>query len=566
MKKGFGNLRYHILFILIVAIAGLVLVRLFYLQVIKHSFYTALAQNQHEFIEKLIPQRGEIFVQEKNNTWYPLAVNRNYQRVFLVPRDVKEKDEVAQKLAPLVEISPERILEKLKDPEDPYEPLKSKLDDNIAQEISNLSLAGVHLGTERLRWYPQGALAAHVLGFVGFRGNQRVGQYGLEGYYEAELAGKKGFLRSERDALGRWLMLSDYKLEAAQDGANLYLTIDQNIQYVTEQKLREVMEKWQAAEGCAIVLEPKTGAIRAMASWPIFNPNDYNKVYSMEVFLNSCTQKLYEPGSVFKPITMAAGLDTNKISPETTYTDTGFVQIGGYVIRNAGTLSYGLSNMTKVLEKSINTGIVFVEKIIGNQVFKNYVEAFGFDRLLGVDLAGEVKGNLRNLNESREINFATASFGQGISVTPLAMAASIGAIANDGKLMRPFVLEKIVTAGGREQITEPEVISQAIAPRTAGKLTAMLVSTVRNGYDKIRISDYFVAGKTGTAQIPGEGGYTSETSHTFVGYAPAYNPKFLIFLKMEKPKGIIYASDSLAPAFSDLAQYILNYYELPPDE
>ncbi len=549
-------------------IFGCVAARLFSLQIVKHTFYAALAQGQHELLQKLIPLRGEIFIQEKNELWHPLAINRDYQTVFLSPNEVLDKNEVAEKLSPLVEISQDKILEKLKDPNDPYEPLKSKLDDETAQNLKNLNLPGVHLTSESWRWYPQGTLSSQVSGFVGMKDNQKIGQYGLEQYYQKELAGQSGFLKSEKDAAGRWLLMGDYNLEPAENGAALYLTLDQNIQYVVEQKLKAVIEKWKASGGCAIVLKPKTGAVRAMASFPTFDPNDYQKVKDINVFMNSCTQKLYEPGSVFKPIVMAAGLDTGKISPETTYIDSGSVQIGNYTIQNAQKKVYGLSSMTKVLEKSINTGAVFAQRLIGGEIFKDYIEAFGFGEVCGVDLAGEVSGNLNNIKENREINYATASFGQGISVTALEMASAIGAIANEGKLMRPYLVEKIVSADGQEQRIEPQVARQVISSQTASKLTAMLVSTVRNGYDKIKIQGYFIAGKTGTAQIPSfdRRGYSDEMIHSFVGYAPAYNPQFLIFLEMEKPQGIQFASESLAPVFADLAQYLFNYYDIAPEE
>jgi len=265
---------------------------------------------------------------------------------------------------------------------------------------------------------------------------------------------------------------------------------------------------------------------------------------------------------------MAAGLDTNKITPETTYVDTGSVKIGGYTINNAHNLSYGLSSMTKVLEKSINTGAIYVQRSIGADIFKNYVEAFGFGEPLGVDLAGEASGSLYNIGQNHEVNFATASFGQGISVTSLQMADAIAAIANNGKLMKPYFVEKIVQSDGKEIKTQPQVLRQVVSPLAASELTAMLVSTVRNGYDKIKVKNYFVAGKTGTAQIPNadKPGYSDQTIHSFAGYAPAYNPKFLIYLQMEKPQGIEFASDSLAPVFSDLTQYLLNYYEIPPEQ
>lgn len=563
----FGNFRLYTLLVILVLVAGGITVRLFSLQIVRHGFYTALAKDQHEVLKELVPRRGEIFIQEKGELWHPLAVNRVFQTVFLVPKEVKDKNAVAESLAPLVDIPVEKILAKLKDPQDPYEPLKSKLADATVAKIKDLNLPGVRLIPEEWRWYPQGNLAANVLGFVGVKDNARVGQYGLEQYYQDQLAGQSGLLNSGKDAVGNWLLVGDYDLEPARDGASLYLTLDQNIQYIVAQKTRTVMDKWQATSACAIVLEPKTGAIRALVSLPDFDPNEYQKTQSTDYFMNSCTQKLYEPGSVFKPIVMAAGLDTGKITPETTYVDTGLVPIGGYTIQNAQNKVYDLSTMTKVLEKSINTGVVFVQRLIGGEVFKSYIEAFGFDEPTGIDLSGEARGDLKNIRENREINFATASFGQGISVTPLAMASAVAAIANDGQLMRPYLVAKIVQSDGQETIIEPEAIRQVVAPQNAGKLTAMLVSTVRNGYDKVKLPGYFVAGKTGTAQIAASGGYSeNETNHSFIGYAPAYNPKFLIFLRLEKPRGIQFASESLAPVFTDIAKYLFNYYEILPEE
>ena len=328
------------------------------------------------------------------------------------------------------------------------------------------------------------------------------------------------------------------------------------------------MDKWQSLSGTVIISEPKTGAILAMASQPDFDPNDYYNIKNIEDFLNPAAQKLYEPGSIFKPITMAAGLDTGKISPETTYVDTGSVVVGGNVITNAVNRSYGLSDMSRVLEKSINTGAVFVQQKVGNDDFRKYVEAFGFSRPTGIDLAGEIAGNINNLKGRKGIDFATASFGQGIAVTPLEVVAAIGAIANEGKLMRPYLVDKIVRGDGSEEKHEPQEVRRVISSKTANKLTAMLVNTVREGYDRIKIKNYFIAGKTGTAQVPNENapGYLNETIHSFVGWAPAYDPKFLVFIKMDKPKGINFASDSLTPVFAEIAKYLFSYYEIPPDE
>jgi len=564
------NWRFYFSFLLFLFLAGGILLRFFSLQIRQHIFFEGLASSQQDLMQKINPRRGEIFIQEKDNLWHPVATNRNFKEVFLVPYEVTDVEAVSQQLAPLLNLPVEKIAAKLKNLKDPYELLKNKVDEETAEKIKQLGLAGVYLRDENWRWYPQGSLASHILGFVGLKNEGKIGQYGLEQYYEEELRGQSGFLKSQKDAVGRWLLMHDYDLEKAQDGVNLYLTIDQNIQYILEQKLKNVMEKWGASGACGIVMDPKTGALKAMVSLPNFDPNNYKEVSSVSVFLNSCTQKNYEPGSIFKPIVVAAGLDTGKITPETTFVDEGLVKIGGYTITNAQNKKYGLSTMTNVLEKSINTGVVFIQRLIGGEIFRQYIEAFGFGEPTGIDLAGEAKGDLKNVQkEKREINFATAAFGQGISATPLQMATAISAIANNGKLMKPYLVEKKVFSDGREEITQPEIIRQVISPKIAGQLTAMLVSTVRHGYDKIKIKNYYIAGKTGTAQIPNENGsgyLPNETNHSFIGFAPAYNPKFLIFLKIERPHGIEFASESLAPVFSELAQYLFSYYEIPPEQ
>jgi len=316
-------------------------------------------------------------------------------------------------------------------------------------------------------------------------------------------------------------------------------------------------------------MEPQTGKILAMAGAPDFDPNDYSKVENQDIYQNAAIQKVYEPGSVFKPLTMSAAINEGKIQPDTTYTDAGILKIGGYTIQNAAEKSYGTCTMTKVLEKSINTGAVFAQRSIGPDVFGDYVRKFGLGEQTGIDLAGEIAGNINNLKKgSPEINFATASFGQGVSVTPIELITALGAIANKGKLMKPYVVEKIIDSDGGQQVINPVEKRQVISEETAAKVTSMLVSTVKNGYDKVKIKNYFIAGKTGTAQIPNldQKGYSDDFVHTFMGWAPAFDPKFIILLKMDKPRGIRFASDSLAPPFANLTRYLLNFYQIPPEE
>jgi cell division protein FtsI/penicillin-binding protein 2 len=589
-NKFFPDWRIALIIIIVFILAGGILARFFLIQVFRGSFYSALAQNQQQILEKLMPQRGDIVVQDKfsalggqnssvlasgqangGDNYFTVATNKIYQMVYIVPKEIPadKKDEAVKSLSQILALPEEGIKGKVFQENDPYEPIAHKITDQETEGIKNLKIKGIYLAPETWRFYPADTLLSQVLGFVGFSSNKQEGQYGLEEYYQKELEGEPGLLDAAKDAIGRWVFSDNYNLQPAKDGDKLVLTIDQNIQFMAEKELNDVKEKWKAESGTAIVMDPKTGRILAMASLPNFDPNEYEKATSTDVFLNPAIQKVYEPGSVFKPITMSAAINEGKVTPDTTYTDAGILKIGGYTIQNAADKSYGVCTMTKVLEKSINTGAVFAERSVGPDVFSDYVKKFGFGEKTGIDLASEVAGSISNLKKGGpEINFATASFGQGISVTPIELISGLGAIANQGKLMKPYLVDKIIGADGKETTTEPIVRSQVISPETASKLTSMLVSTVRNGYDKIKIPNYYIAGKTGTAEVPDplKRGYGGEFIHTFVGWAPAFDPKFIILLKLDKPQGTAFASNSLAPTFADLTKYLLNYYEIPPEE
>jgi len=303
----------------------------------------------------------------------------------------------------------------------------------------------------------------------------------------------------------------------------------------------------------------------AMADKPTFDPNNYSD-YPTALFLNKGVQEVFEPGSSYKPITMAMGLDLAKVTPQTTFTDEGFIKAAEYTIRNFSNKVFGLQTMSQVLEKSINTGAMFVENSVGDDNFLNYTINTGFGQRTGIDLPGEVNGDITNLYSGRKINYLTASFGQGIAVTPIQLINAYSAIANGGKLMRPYVVEKIVKEGGEETVTKPEIISIPFSKKTSDKLKTMLVGVVDNGFDKAKIKGYDIAGKTGTAQIPdGKGGYDEkEFIHDFLGFAPGLDPKFVILIKMDRPKGIQFAADSLSPTFREVAQFLINYYKIPP--
>lgn len=487
-------------------------------------------------------ERGELFLQDRFGELTPLAINKTLYTVSADPRKVVDREKTAEALGELLGISSQSITEKLQKQNDPYEVLATKVSDDVAEKIKERKISGIYFEPQRARHYPYERSGSHLSGFLGARGEKRVGQYGIEGFYEQELADG--------------------------DVEKLVLSIDPHIQFTIEEELNKVIEKWNAAGGSAVVMDPSTGRILGMAHAPAYDPNEYAREKDVSVFSNEIVSSQFELGSVFKPITMAIGLNEKAVRPDTTYEDTGVVSIGGYAIRNFDNKAHGVQTMTQVLEQSLNTGVVFVQKKIPKETMHTYIKNFGFGEKTGIDLQGEVGGDIRNLNTGRDLEFATASFGQGISVTPIQMITAIAAIANKGTLMKPKVVDKKIFHDGTEVSQEAMAVRNVIMPSTAETLTKMLVSVVENGYDKAKVNGYFVAGKTGTAQIPdpnGKGYLTDATIHTFVGYAPAYHPQFAVLLSIDRPQGVRFASSSLASVFSSIMSYLLTYYEIPPD-
>lgn len=554
------------LFFLVVLAA--ILGRVFSLAIVEHRTFVLAAERQHQFSEILPSRRGMIYGADRSGALVPLALQKSFFTLVAVPKDVADPGGAARALAGLAAVPEAELLAKLSKGDDPYEILARKLDDATTEKIRALGLEGITLGEETRRVYPQGTLASSLLGFVSYASGEERGEYGIEKQYEAHLKGERGFFSGERDAAGFWVAIGKRILDPPENGDSVVLTIDPNIQFRAEDVLERLMERWGAESGSALVVEPATGRIRAFASRPTFDPNEYSKVEDYSRFRAPLVDAQFELGSAFKPITMAGGLNEGVVTASTTYQDPGTIAFRGFTISNFDGRSHGVQTMTQVLEKSLNTGVVFVAQRLGQERFLEYLTRFGFGAPTGVDFPGEVSGDISNLASGRDIDYATASFGQGIAVTPLQLAAAIGAVANQGTLMRPYVVEKIVDDAGNEEIRKPQAAGEVIRPETAETLTRMLVSVVRNGFDRGGVKGYFVAGKTGTAQIPLSNGrgYSDEFIHTIVGYAPAFDPKFLILLQLNKPTGNRFAANTLSPAFRELAEFMLNYYEIPPDE
>lgn len=517
------NVKENFIVSLIIIFSLILISRLFFLQIFKGNYYRALSFGLHNSFSENMQKRGEIFFQ----TGEPLALNREYSFVFALPKKISDKEKTIQVLSEILNLDENFISEKLEE-QNSFSVIKRKLSSDEVEKLKKIKLDGIFVETETIRYYPQENLASNIIGFVDTEGN---GQYGIEGYFD----------------------------ETLKQGQDLILTLDYRVQFEAEKLLKKAKEGLEIEGGQIVVAEPTSGKILAMANFPNFNPNSYQDfAKTLEIFKNPVTQNLFEPGSVFKPMTMAAAIEEGKITPQTTYQDSGEIRINGWIIRNYDNRVYpGNITMTEVLEKSINTGAVFAQRQIEKSVFFDYLKKFGFFEKAGIDLP-EVFSENKELNQMREINFATVSFGQGIAITPIQLVRAYCAIANGGKLVTPYLVENI------QRKTE---IRKVISQKTASQLTSMLISVVENGYGKrAKIPGYFVAGKTGTSLQPkiGQAGYSEKTWQTFVGFFPAFNPKILILVKLDNPKTKT-AEYSAVPIFHDLADYIIRLYQIPPD-
>ncbi len=570
-RKGRGPLSRFLLFrYLLGGVAAFLVLRMSVLQVIENDFYEALASGQHEFFQQLFPERGDILLRDRfEEKYYPAATNQQLTLIFADTRRVEDPRTAAEALAPLVGRPPEELLPILSKPDDPYEPLLHYASDALVEQVRALALPGIAFAPEKARVYPEAGLGGHLLGFLGWdETGARKGRYGLEGKWDAELAGSVGTLKAEKDVAGRWIAVTDREFTPAQDGSTLVLTLDRTVQYFACQKIREAVRRHGAASGQLIVMDPKTGAILAMCSEPDYDPNTYNQVTDIRVFANPTVSDAWEPGSIMKPITMAAAINEGALGPRSTYTDEGSVKFGPFTIKNSDGKAHGVVDMTTVLEESLNTGAIYAQERVGIERFRDYLKNFGFGERTDVGLTGEAAGDLTSLDRRGQIYAATASYGQGIAVTPIQMLQAWGALANGGTMMRPTIVAEIRRPDGTVEPVRPTPVRQVVSERTATLLGGMLVSVVENGHGKkAAVPGYRVAGKTGTAQIAradGPGYETDATIGSFVGYAPVDDPKFVMLVRIDRPQTTSFAEATAAPVFGEMAAFLLQYFGVPP--
>lgn len=544
--------------------------RLFQLQVLDHETYRVLASDQHEIESAIIPMRGSLLVEDRfDGSLYPLVKDRDAWTVYSVAREMEHPEEVAAELAPLLGVAPEELAAKFASTTS-YLVLAKDVPQATVDELKAKHLQGIGLVSRQARFYPEEGLGGHVFGFVSVPDeHSRTGKYGLEGFYDEVLAGTRGSLKAEKDAAGRRLTIGALALEQAMDGSDLVLTLDRTIQYAACDHIAKAVRQFEAKSGSIIVMDPESGAILGMCSAPDFDPANYGNISDISVLNNPATFYEFEPGSIFKPITLAAGIDAEKIVPQTTYEDKGEEKIDGFTIRNSDHLAHGIQTMKDVLTKSLNTGTIFVQRQLGRDLFREYVQAFGFGEKTGIDVRSEVAGNIRPLERNGQVFAATASYGQGITVTPMQMAAAYAVLANGGHTVKPHLVKAIRHPDGTIEDKTPPEGKAIISARTSHLITGMLVNVVEQGHGKrAGVPGYYVAGKTGTAQVAnpdGQGYLEDATIGSFAGYAPAEDPKFVMLVKIDEPKTVQFAESSAAPVFGDMAAFLLSYLRVKPE-
>lgn len=497
----------------------------------------------------------------RDRNGYLLAVDTTEYTLGVSANLVGNPDKLAAEVAPLIGQSEEELAQ-IFSRNDPYIFIASSLPYTVGQALINLHEPALVVEPVVKRAYPNGPLAAHVLGFVNATGEG----YGLERALATWLEGKVSLV--EEGPVAEEVKLGGRPFAPTRDGVDVILTLDRNVQFMAEQELQVAVQMYSAEGGTIIVMDPTTGEILAMANWPSYNPNLYATT-PPERFVNPAIAKQYEPGSVFKPVTVAAALDSRAISPNLVYRDTGLIEVGGRLIRNWDGSARGIITLSEILGYSVNTATAWINTQLGVERFVKYVKAFGFGQPTGLGLQDEARGLVKEPGDGlwHPSDLGTNAFGQGIAVTPIQMIDAYTAFLNTGAVMQPRLVKAVIDHG-RIHETEPQVRSRPISPETARLMQELLINAVEIGIPNARIEGYQVGGKSGTAEVPIPGGYhPTDTIASFIGFAPADAPRFLILVKLDKPKGMYrWGSQSAAPTFQRLARRLLTYFNVPPDE
>jgi len=550
----------------------LFIVRLVYVQGVQGKEYKKQAEGQYIPVVTPIFNRGNIFLISKGGEVTPIASLEEYYTLAIQPNRIKSVNDLLKNLTEAnVTYNETTIKERAAKKDDPYEEIVKDVSKKSVEILKEKKISGLSFNKNYRRIYPLQSTASQVIGFVGSNGNILRGQYGIERTYDDTL---------ERISSAPINVFADVfsdiddtlRTKVKKEEADIVLTMDPVALDVLHKALVSVQSKWSPEMVGGIIMDPKTGKILAMDSLPSFDPNEYTESKTAR-FVNPNVESVYEMGSIIKALTVAAGIDAGKVTPETTYYDKGTIVLNGYRVSNFDKKSRGTVSMQEVLNKSLNTGVTFIMQQMGRPEFARYFrEVYGLKEKTGIDLPNEVNNLIKNLQSKEEVNYATASFGQGIALTPITTIRALSVIANGGYLVTPYVADEILYKDGtREKIVHEKPI-QTLKKESSDAVTRMLVHVVDTelGQGKYAMKDYALAAKTGTAEIPNaSGGYREDAYlHSFFGYYPAYEPGFIVLLYQVHPKGgteARYASQTLTEPFFDIAHTLLSYFSVPPD-
>lgn len=561
--------RIQLVGLVFIGILCIFVARIVHLQVFSHEYYSSLADKQYVGTQSASLDRGSILFSQFRDEPVPAAQLIGTYRIAVAPAAVKDKEALYTALTSRIQIDRELFDVRLSKQNDPYEEIAKDVSEKDVAYFKTLDMPGVTYVKNNMRFYPQNAVAAQVIGFVGNDGNRTRGQYGIERYYEDILS------RNTHVPTVNFFaeLFGDIDATAVSNvekqTGDVVLTLDASATRTLHNVLKETQATWKSDFIGGIIMDPSTGAILAMDSLPSFDPNAYGDVTSGRVYTNQLISGVYEMGSIIKPLTVAAALDAGVVNEQTTYTDTGFRDLNGFKVRNYDGQARGLTSIQTILDKSLNIGIVFLVEKLGVPLFQDYFKRFGLGEETGIDLPAEAGGLTKNLESSVFVDSATAGFGQGIAITPVQTVRALSALSNGGVLPSPHVVDTIIyTNGESKKLSHTpgvRVISQASSEAISRMLVHVVDTALKNG--EYKMDRYSIAAKTGTAQIskPGGGYYDDRYLHSFFGYFPAYEPKYIIFLFHTNPKGAEYASATLTDPFFKLVKFLISYYEVPPD-
>lgn len=556
-----------VLFLALVLIA-----RLYQIQIIEHEQYSSRAERQYVHTVTDLYSRGNIFFTTKDGEAVSAATIQSGYLLAIDPTRIEDAEDAYEKLASVYTLDEEAFLTKAAKTDKTYQEIASRITNDEADAIEALGLQGVQMYRNQWRYYPGENLASRIIGFIGYAGNTNdtlAGRYGLERYYDDVLTRDGGrisvnFFAEIFSNIGNVI----FDTTKSRTG-DVVTTIEPTVSRMLDNQLQKIQDTYNSDLTGGIIINPKTGEIYALSVVPTFNLNDRTDTELID-FQNPLVEDVYEMGSIVKALTMAVGIDSKAVTPATTYYDAGFLDVDGYTIKNYDGRGRGTVSMQEVLNQSLNTGVTFVVQAMGKDSFRKYFKALKLGSETGVDLPSETHGLISNLDSPRDVEYATASFGQGIALTPMETVRALSALGNGGKLITPHIAKKIEFQDGTfKDILYPEG-TQVFSKETSEEISRMLTIVVDKALSggTVKLEHYSVAAKTGTAQIAdntGGGYYDDRYLHSFFGYFPAYDPEYLIFLYTVEPKNVRYASETLTTPFMDLTKFLINYYNIPPD-